>query len=331
MFSVLRRLTLALLSCATLAAAAATPAPWPPVLGETLAQYIDNPQAMLAAEQARAASASAEERFWHLLLVARLQLVLELDDDTPRTLQQAAVALAAQRRPDPAARRWLEATRLRQVSLGATDPALLKSLAALRNSIPTGASVLRCELLDTEAWFLQAIGSLDEAWRAAESLDACGAETGWPFFRALAALTQGQIAAANEGSADAAARAEAYFERADAEAGSGRFLRSLIGFSAGTSLAGLHLAPAALRHLKRVLAISRTLDDAAGIAAAQSEIAAVDLDLGRPADALAPLQEAEGLLRTLSEGESSRLLRIHVLRLRALAQLRLPELRERLA
>jgi diguanylate cyclase (GGDEF)-like protein len=327
-----RRVALALLTVATLASAAA-PAPWPPALGESLEASLDDPQAALGRERSRAAAEQGELRFWRLLSVARLESMLELDDAAAGSTHEAADVLATLPGPPPQARAWLRATELRLASVGATDAKLLKALAALRAELPAGPSVLRCEVLDIETWLLNAIASLDEAWRSAEALDVCGAETGWSNFRAQAALTQGQIAAALDDSADARDRAVAHFARAESEVGPGpgRFLRSLIGYAAGSSLAELHMAPQALAHMQRALSTSRALDDAAGIAAAQIGIAGLQLDLGQPARALAPLDEAARLLRQLGEGSSMRTVNVHSLRLRALAQLRHPDLRERLA
>jgi diguanylate cyclase (GGDEF)-like protein len=328
----LRRLALALCTAAGMATAA-VPSPWPPVLGESLEAFIDDPKAALAQERAEAARAQGERRFWRLLSVARLESTLELDDANAATLAEAATVLSGLEPVDPQAQRWLRAAQFRLQSVGATDASLLAPMAALRAELPAGPMALRCELLDIETWLLNALGSLDEAWRSAEALEACGIETGVSVYRAQAALAQGQIAAALDDGEASRQRAVAHFERATnaVAAGSGRYLRSLIGYAAGTSLADLRLLPQATVHLQRALAISRTLADEAGIIAAQIELAALALGRGRPRDALAPLDEAGALLERFDRGQSLRSLDLQTLRLRAMARLHHPELRAQLA
>jgi diguanylate cyclase (GGDEF)-like protein len=183
-------------------------------------------------------------------------------------------------------------------------------------------------LLDTEVWLLDALGSLDEAWRTAEALDTCGADTGWPFFQAQAALMQGQIASQHGQDEAVRARAVAHFDRAKdlVAPGRGRYLRSLVAYSAGGSLGLLGLTEPALAHMRQALAISVDLQDAAGIAAARIEIAQFSLNAGRPAEALASLDAVERLLKEQGAGAAERLIRVHALQLRAMAQLRRGEL-----
>ncbi len=307
-------------------------APWPPLLAASLEVALDDPQAALEPARQRAAAAPSAERLWRWLDVARLEFSLELDAAAAQSLEHARAGLAdAADRAE--AERWLRATELRLASVGAGAPEQLAPAVALRDSLPVGPQVLRCELLDIEAWVLNEMSSLDEAWRAAEALDACGRETGWSFYRAQAALTQGQIAASDRGNPASRAQAVAHFARADAEVGPGpgRHLRSLVAFAAGISLAELGQPAEALTHLQRALATSRDLGDVAGIAAALTESAAIDLDLGRAAAALAPLDEAEALLGDGSSGDPARLVRVRALRLQAMARLKSPGLAERVA
>jgi diguanylate cyclase (GGDEF)-like protein len=329
-----RWLALLLAACMLPAAAApaVVPAPWPPVLGETLEAGLDDPQALLGPARARAAAAPAARRTWHWMLVARLEISLELDAAAEDSLRQARAALADAPDRDEA-ERWLRASEIRLASLGAGAPAQLPLLAALRSSLPPGPSVLRCELLDVEGWALNEIGSLDEAWRAAEAQDACGVETGWPFYRAQAALTQGQIAAADRGNPESRARALAHFQRAEAEVGPGpgRYLRSLVAYAAAISLAELGQPAEAMVYLQQALSISRSLGDQAGVAAALLEVAALDIERDRPARALAPLDEAEALLGDGALGDAARGVRVRILRLQALARLKHPALAARLA
>ncbi|MCP5283273.1 MAG: GGDEF domain-containing protein [Burkholderiaceae bacterium] len=307
---------------AATATAAPDRAPWPAVLAETLEASIDDPMAALEPERRRAVLAQGEERFWRWLAVARLESALEMDEATAHSLQRAADALAAAPGAPPEAAAWLKAAQLRLAGLGADGPAQIKPLTALRESLPAGPSVLRCELLDIETWTLHAIDSLDEAWRAAEALADCSERTGWAFFGAQAALTQGQIVAVDRGRPDARDRALAHFSRADAAVapGRGRYLRSLVTYAAGIALADLRLPADALPFLQQALAISRDLGDRAGIAAALIQMAALDVERQAPAAALRPLAEAEALLSDLGDG--TRIVNVHALRLRAMAALR---------
>jgi diguanylate cyclase (GGDEF)-like protein len=76
-------------------------------------------------------------------------------------------------------------------------------------------------------------------------------------------------------------------------------------------------------HLLRAQAISRDINDHAGIAAANITIAHVLIDLGSPGRALAPLQEAQTLLQASDDG--FRMPGVYELRIRALAALRSSE------
>ena len=308
-------------------------APWPPVLAEALQAELDDPQAALQPARERAAAAAGEERLWRLIVVARLESTLELDDAATQTLARAADVLAALPAADASAWQWLKLSQLRHAAAVAGGKDLLPELIAFRRGLPQEATPLLCELLDIEAWVLNQANNYDEAWRTAEALDACGAETGWTFYRALAALTQGMAAASVDVGPETGERVADHFRRADAsvEPGPGRFLRSLIAYGAGTSFAELKMVPEALAQMKRALATSRTLSDLAGIAAAQIEIAALDLDAGKPADAFAPLDEADAMLARLGEGGSSRSVRVHTLRLRAAALTQRGNLRALLA
>lgn len=186
----------AALAAAAPAAAASAPAAWPAVLGQTLQASIDDPQSALEPARRLAVTASADERFWRWLAVARLELTLEMDEAAGHSLQRARAALPALAGDEAVqGQRWLRAMTLRLTGLGGDAPAQLRPLTELRSQLPPGPSVLRCDLLESEAWVLNAIGSLDEAWRAAEALDACGSETGWPLFSAVAAMNQGLVAA----------------------------------------------------------------------------------------------------------------------------------------
>ena len=241
------RVGLGLLLLATVAGWSAAdtrgPVPWPAVLAETLAASLDDPQTALEPARRQAVAANGEERFWRWLAVSRLEWALEMDDAQAHSLERAAEALAGVPQPSPDATRWLRAAQLRLAGLGADAPAQLPALAALRAELPPGPAVLRCEVLDAETWLLNEIGSLDEAWRLAEALQACGEETGWPFFAAQAAVIQGQIAAVDRGNPEAQTRALAHFERAEAALppGRARYLHSLIVYAAALAMDDLGL------------------------------------------------------------------------------------------
>jgi diguanylate cyclase (GGDEF)-like protein len=316
------------------------PKPWPPVLGETLEASLDDPELLLTQTRKRLAElkapsspAQAEEAFWLALNAARLQIVLEADTEATASLRLARQLFAAQPRAAPQMQAWLEFMELRHRAITEGSTGALQALLAGRSRHRVDAqSVLGCEWDETEIWLLGEMGSLDEAWRATEALERCGGATGWPHFRAQAlsdrahlagqAGTMGDAASAG-GSPLADERVAQLFEEAFGTVGPGqaRFQRSLIAYSAGTTLTEMGRSAEAARQLLRALAASRALGDRAGIAAALTALAALDVREGRHADALRALDEAEPVLRQIGSGTAGRLMALYTRRLQSLVAL----------
>lgn len=313
------------------------PKPWPPVLGETLEASLDDPELLLTQTRKRLAElkaptspAQAEEAFWLALNAARLEILLEADTEADASLRRARQLFAAKPRPSSQMQAWLEFMELRHRAITEGSTEALQALLMGRSHLRVEAqSVLGCEWDETETWLLREMGSLDEAWRATEALERCGTATGWPHFRAQAlsdrahlagqAGTMGEAAGVG-GSPVAGERVAQLFEEAYGVVGPGpaRFQRSLIAYSAGTTLTDMGRSAEAARQLLRALAASRALGDRAGIAAALTARAALDVCEGRHADALLALAEAEPVLRQIGSGTAGRLMSLYTRRLQSL-------------
>ncbi|MEY3253448.1 MAG: hypothetical protein RL227_2421 [Pseudomonadota bacterium] len=326
----------------TLPASAALhgPKPWPPVLGETLEASLDDPELLLTQTRKRLAGLNplngpdqADLAFWLSINAARLEIVLETDNEATESLRRARQLLAALPSPSPEMQAWLEFMELRHraITEGSTEALQALLLGRSRHRV-AAQSVLGCEWDVTETWLLSEMGSLDEAWRASEALERCGVATGWPHFRSQAlsdrAHLAGQTGSMGEaagagGSPLAGERLAQLSEEAYGVVGPGpaRFQRSLIAYSAGITLAELGRSAEAERQLLRALAASRALGDRAGIAAALTARAALDVREGRHADALLALAEAEPVLRQIGSGNAGRLMALYTRRLQSLVAL----------
>lgn len=294
---------------------AASRSPLPPLLAELLPGALDNPSATLADVQRRlvAAPAESEERFWLLLAAARLQLSLEDDQGAAAHITSARQWLPASAAPGSPLAAWLDTTdtRLRGFTEGNVEA--LKALAAVRSRHAIAAgTALDCDILETEVWVLNAMDSLDEAWRASEALERCAVASGWRHFRATALSERANVAAraggpggSPEGAAERVSRLydEAYAAIGDSPA---RHQRSLIAYSAGLALTELERPREAEAHFQRALEASRALDDTAGIAAALIARSALDALRGRHREVLQALDEAEPLLAGLALGNAQR-------------------------
>lgn len=318
------------------ALASTPPKPWPPLLQELHEAALDDPELSLADVRRRAAAPGVpgtETAFWLALAAARLEILLEADQAATDSLRQARALLEALAQPTPLQRAWLGfmELRLRAVTEGSTEA--LQALIAGRAQLQVPAdSVLACEWDETESWLLREMGSHDEAWRATEALERCAAATGWPHFRAQALADRASIAgragslglqAAGGPGPVAGERVAQLFEESYAAVGPGpgRFIRSVLAYSAGTTLAEMDRDADAARHLRRALASSRALGDRAGIAAALTAIASLDQKQQRHDDALQALAEAEPVLRSIGSGTAGRLMAVYTRRLHSLTVL----------
>jgi diguanylate cyclase (GGDEF)-like protein len=311
--------------------------PWPPVLQELLEGSLDDPETSLADLRRRQkqlnSAAEGELAFWLAIGAARLEIVLEADDEAAASLRQARRILQARTGPTPEMAMWLDFMELRHRAITEGSTEALGALVAARSQHRIDpASVLGCEWDETEAWLLREMDSLDEAWRATEAMERCGTATGWPHFRAQALSDRAHLAGmagmrgvATAGSVGPVAgeRVAQMYEEAYAAVapGQGRFLRSLIAYSAGTTLTEMNQPVEAARQLNRALAASRALGDRAGIAAALTARATLDVTQRRHAEALQSLAEAEPVLRQMGTGTASRLMALYTARLHSLAAL----------
>ncbi len=318
--------------------AVTAPKPWPPLLQELHEASLDDPELSLAEVRRRLAAlpagSASDAGFWLALGAARLEILLEADSDAAASLRRARAWLDAQPQPTPEQRAWMGFMELRLRAVTESDIEALRALTAgrRRHGIEPG-TVLHCEWDETESWLLRDLGSLDEAWRVAESLERCADATGWPHYRAQAlsdrATIAGRAGANGLAAAGAAglvtgARVAQLFDEAYAAVGPGpgRFLRSLIAYSAGKTLTEMGQPADAERQMQRALAASRALADRAGIAAALTSLALLDQQQQRHDQALGRLAEAEPVLRQIGTGTSTRLMALHARRLQSLVALR---------
>jgi|GEM_PF-1952915 len=315
------------------------PKPWPPLLQELHEASLDDPELSLADVRRRAAMpgvagvAGTEAAFWLALAAARLEILLEDDQAATTSLRQARKLFETQPAPTATQRAWLAfmELRLRAITEGSTEA--LQALISVRAQLQVPAdSVLACEWDETESWVLREMGSYDEAWRATEALERCAAATGWPHYRAQALADRASIAgragslgltAAGGPGPVAGERVAQLFEESYSAVGPGpgRFLRSLLAYSAGTTLAEMDRNADAARHLQRALAASRALGDRAGIAAALTAMASLDQKQQRHDEALQALAEAEPVLRRIGTGTAGRLMALYTRRLHSLVAL----------
>jgi diguanylate cyclase (GGDEF)-like protein len=300
--------------------------PTPTLSGRALflhaeAQADDDPRAALAALGQGPADEAPQHRAWRALAMAEVQTRLEDEAAAGQALAKAAQWMA--RAPVPDAE-WQVRFELQSLLTGfdSVPMAQLQAhLAGLRVRLPgKSGTALHCELESVAVFLLQEAGSLDEAWRAAEEVEACGQALAQPRLVARALSGMGHMALATGGEA-AADRAAALFDRASAALGQApaRFNRSLLAFDAGRALTNAGQPEQGRVHLQRALELSRALDDRAGVAAAQIAIAAGLYVQGRHADMLGPLDEASSALAEVQSPH--RQVAVAEMRLRALAAL----------
>jgi diguanylate cyclase (GGDEF)-like protein len=259
----------------------------------------------------------SEGEFWLLLALARVQQILE---DPAAALRSSAQARGVLERLVAPPRRWSLWLELGDISaaLSSGPPReLAQRLAALRPQVEQlGDAALLCDLVGIDVWLLQDARSHDEAWLAAEALERCSQLAGQVHGVARARIAYGGLASAMQPTSTAATEhlARALQALGDEPA---RFRRSVIEWEIGLALRDSRQFAQAMPHLARALAISREIGDAAGIAAADIALADVLIELGSPAEALAPLREAQALLQATEDG--FRMPGVYELRIRALA------------
>ncbi|MCU0969603.1 MAG: diguanylate cyclase [Rubrivivax sp.] len=302
----------------------------PPALLQAIdAAGQDHPRHALAQAADRLAAArarrDAEAEFWMLLGRARVESLLEDAVAARSTLDEAAALLARQPSPTPRQRLWLEIDRVAAESTTRPGRELLQQVAAMRPRIAAlGDPALACDLAATELWLLQDVDSHDEAWLLAEELERCGRDTGQPLLMSSARAAMARLAALLPAGTPGGTDPLEHIGRAllALDDVPSRFRRSLVEYDAGVALRRSGRPAEAIPFLHRALALSRELDDDAGIAAAQIVTAEALLDLGTSAEALPLLAEAERMLEGRDGG--FRMIRVHELRLLAMSRLRAP-------
>ena len=285
----------------------------------------DDPRAaMVLAQEQLAAAGAPQARFWVLLGLARAQNMLERTADAGRTLAEADAALGAWPQARPVHGAWLELVRLQTSWLLDEPQRARERMTLLQRQVAALADpVLDCEVRQLDLAMLVDIGSLDEAWLAAEAVERCGRELGLRPIEAGALLSMGAIA--GRGRARTQADADVHFERALRALGDrpARMVRSIVMWERANASRAARRWEAAARQFAGARELSLELGDAAGIAAADIGQADVQIQLGQPAQALPLLAEARRLLEGSDDGY--RLLSVAEYTITALARLGRPE------
>lgn len=285
----------------------------------------DDPRAAIdLAGPQLAAAADPATRFWTLIGTARAQNMLERPVDAGRTLAAAASALDGWTGATPTHRAWLDLVRL-QTTWPTEEPRRARErMTVLQRQVAAlGDAVLSCETQQIDLTLLIDVGSLDEAWLAAEAAERCGRELGLRSIEAGALLSMGSIAA--KGRALTQADADVHFERAIRALGDqpARMVRSIVLWERANALRAARRWEAAVKQFDAARELSLALDDAAGVAAANIGQADVQIKLDRPALALPLLADARQLLEGSDDGY--RLLSVSEYSITALARLGRPD------
>lgn len=328
----MRAFTLLLALLCLPAQAAAMPVP----VREVTQQADDDPTRALQVAEAQAAAAAARgtvaDRFWWAISRSQLLARLERATEAAQAAGQAAELLPAWPQAPEEARLWLQLAQLGAASSARDSRELLPETAALRERADAiGLPWLSCEARNQEVWLLLDMRSQDEAWSAAEAVERCGQGLGWLEQQASAHLTFGILTRQRVADGEIGLKPEQHLDRALALLGDrpARFLRSLVAWEAGIALRHQKRPEAGLERLRQARDLSTDLHDAAGVAAAGMEMAAVLLDLGRPAEMLPLLDDAARRIGAGGEDDAAmRMPRLMELRVLALAKLGRPQVLE---
>jgi diguanylate cyclase (GGDEF)-like protein len=208
--------------------------------------------------------------------------------------------------------------------------ALLPEVSALRQKAEgAGETRLACEAISLEIWLLIDMRNDDEAWLAAEAMERCGQALQWPEQKASAQMVFAQLSRYRLADGVTTLQPERHLVQAvaDLQGRPARFIRSLIEWEACVLLRQQNKLEPALQRLRGARALSQDLGDFAGVAAADTELAAVLLELNRPAEMLAPLEDAQRVYAASNDGDAAfRMPRVVELKIRALTKLGSPEL-----
>jgi diguanylate cyclase (GGDEF)-like protein len=300
--------------------------PRPTFVAEIERARHNDPRAALMLAQSRLHEGAAPaERFWALLGQASTLNTLERREEARASLERAAAVLQA----------WPQAAALphgalalveREVAWAGEEPGVARQrFDAIAGVIAAAADpTLACHARNHDRQLLTDVGSYDEAWLNAEALERCARALDLPEMEAAALHAMGHIA--GRGRARTQTETDAYFERALRVLGDrpARMARSIVLWERGIAQHEARQFDPALRHLAEARALSQSIDDRAGIAAAAITMAEVLNDMKQPRAALPLLDEARGLLDEAQDG-GFRLAAVAKQRLIALAQLKRPE------
>lgn len=306
----------------------------PPAMLVQMQRADDHPREALSQIQlqldAARVMADDEARFWWSLAAARVLAKLEQHGQATQNAETAAALLArVSAAPEPQ-RLWLQLAELDAQAALNDRATLLPQVAALRSRAEAlGEARLACEARGLEQWMLLDLRSDDEAWLMAEAVERCGQALGWPEQVASGQLTFAILARQRLADGSTGLQPQRHLAQALDTLGPrpARFLRSLIAWESGIVLRHQKQLEPALLQLQQARSLSQELDDSAGVAAANLEMAAVLLALSRPGPMLPLLDEAARLLATGGEGDLAyRMPRVMQLKIEALIRLASPQL-----
>ncbi len=264
-----------------------------------------------------------ELEFWLLLAIVDAFSVLEDRSTAAQYLEQARQALSQLKQATDEHRLWVELAEF-DGRVGLQPPIeLARQVSALRPRIDAvGDQTLSLAHASTELWFLRDAQLNDRAWLAAEALEKRARSAGQPLYAVNALIDLGSLAARTqtdpEASVDLLKRALQLLGESPT-----RFRRSIVEWELGNAYNTRQRYEAALPHLRTAAALSRQIDDTAGLAAANISIALALLGQQRPAEALPLLREARRQLLALDD--TYRMPKLATLTIEALARLKRPE------
>jgi diguanylate cyclase (GGDEF)-like protein len=297
----------------------------------------DHPKATVASvlqeiEAARAAG-DAQTEFWLLLGLGRAHGALEADAASRQAVREAESALARVATASERHRTWLRLEKI-SAALRSAEPQQLAQLMVdvQRSARAVGDEALICDARSLDSWLLSLLDAFDEAWTATEETESCARALGDTRLEASAIMQLGSLSSKVGGRIPTAASEQDYFGRA-LRAIDGqrlRFLRSLVEWELGKAYAlddkggGI-----AIVHYQNAAALSREIDDEAGLAAADIEIARLKLKQGEFTEALRLSREARQRLKVI--GSDSRLPAAATVAIDALTKLQRPEVLREIA
>lgn len=279
-----RAVAACLLALASLAAGAQRSEGYPPELLGIHDLELEDPRTALA--RASGATDDAERSFWQALGRASVHTLLERSSAAHEDVGQARGVLARWPQATPRHHLWLEAYAIGAAYRTGESGALLQRNVALRRAaVPLRDVHLLCEVSAADLFLLRDTNALDEAWIAAEETERCGRELMLPHLETAALIALGGMA----GDLGGKAPTESYFERALAVLGArtARFQRAWIEWELGNALHRQGRPDAAARYFEAALTRSREIDDRSSEAIVTLDLAALRLDQGEPAQALA--------------------------------------------